>query len=208
MPMINGPSNPQQRTIVLFDGQNVYHLAKNAWAPRPIVPSSPYGYPSYDVVKLANRLANRGQGRTLSQVRFYTGVPHQDVSAHWHGFWANKLRFLANQGVHVYRGRINPGGQEKGVDVSLAIDLIHLTYERAYEVAVIVSQDQDFGPAVKLAKEIARDQQRQLIFESAFPCEASQHIGRRPPRGIAGTVWSFIDKQLYDSCFDPKDYRM
>jgi uncharacterized LabA/DUF88 family protein len=59
--------------------------------------------------------------------------------------------------VYVYRGRVNPGGQEKGVHVSLAVDLIQLTYEGAYDVAIIVSQDWDFGFAVRLARSIARD---------------------------------------------------
>ena len=55
---------------------------------------------------------------------------------------------------------MNAGGQEKGVDVSLALDLVRATYERSYEAAIIVSQDWDFGPAVRLVKEIARVQDR------------------------------------------------
>ena len=62
--------------------------------------------------------------------------------------------------MHVYRGRVSSGGQEKGVDVSLAVDLVQATYEQRYEVAIIVSQDADFGPAVLLAKNIARTQGR------------------------------------------------
>ena len=55
-----------------------------------------------------------------------------------------------------YRGRVNSSGQEKGVDVSLALDLVQAIYEQRYEVAIIVSQDADFGPAVLLAKNITR----------------------------------------------------
>src|SRR5439155_21393617 len=96
------------RTIVFFDGQNLYHLAKDCWAPVPHISGSPYGYPSYDVAKLAKTLVEREKGRALSQIRFYTGVPHPSDDARWHGFWNNKLRFLSSQGIHVYRGRINP----------------------------------------------------------------------------------------------------
>jgi hypothetical protein len=105
--------------------------------------------------------------------------------------------------MHVYRGRVNPGGQEKGVDVSLAIDLIQLTYEQRYDVAILVSRDWDFGPAVRLAKTIARAQGRQLGFESAFPAAA----GTVRPRGVPGTTWVVIDKATYDGCYDPIDYR-
>lgn len=130
------------RTVVFFDGQNLYHLARTAWAPAPHVPGSPYGYPSYDVEKIAALMVARQAGRALQQIRFYTGVPdsRSPQTAFWHGFWGNKLRYLGGRGIYVYRGRVNPGGQEKGVDVSLAVDLVQLTYEAAYDVAVIVSQ--------------------------------------------------------------------
>lgn len=120
---------------MLFDGQNLYHGVRNAWAPKPHTSGSPYGYPSYDVEKLALALVARVPERTLTQIRFYTNPRQGAEAAFWHRFWNNKLRYLAARGVYVYRGRVNPGGQEKGVDVSLAIDLIHLTHEQRYDVA-------------------------------------------------------------------------
>ena len=140
------------RAIVLIDGQNLYHMARRAWASGP---QSPYAWPSYDVQKLASVLVARTHGRTLEEIRFYTGVPDPSTGpsqTFWHGFWSNKIRYLRSRGVYVYRGRVNAGGQEKGVDVSLALDLVRATYERRYEAAIIVSQDWDFGPAVRLAK--------------------------------------------------------
>ena len=82
------------------------------WARLP-----PYYWPSYDVVKLAQALVSRVPGRTLSEVRFYTGVPSESQNADWHGFWNNKLRRLQRQGVRVYRQELSAAGQEKGVDV-------------------------------------------------------------------------------------------
>ena len=64
------------RTIVLIDGQNLFHLARTAWSSGP---SSPYDWPSYDVEKLAHALVSRAPGRTLAEVRFYTGVPDPTV---------------------------------------------------------------------------------------------------------------------------------
>lgn len=50
------------------------------------------------------------------------------------------LQYLKSRGVVVYKGRIGPSSQkEKGVDVSIAIDLVRLTFEQEYEVAIIVS---------------------------------------------------------------------
>ena len=194
------------RTIVLFDGQNLYHGAKDAWRPQPAIGPSKYSWPSYDVEKLAEALASTTPERTLTQIRFYTGVPDPTLGSterHWHSFWTNKLRYLKSRGVETYKGRINASGQEKGVDVRLAIDLVRLTYEKEYEVAIIVSQDWDFGPAIRLVKQIASNQGRRLIFESCFPLGP----GSESDRGIPGTIWRPIDQATYDACFDPREYR-
>ena len=190
------------RVIVFIDGQNLYHGAKDAWSP-PLAGASRYYWPCYDVEKLAEALVPRESDRTLAQVRIYTGVPSILVNEHWHHFWNNKLRYLSNRGVVVYRGRINRSGQEKGVDVSLAIDLIRLTYEEQYDGAIIVSQDWDFGPAIRLAGEISRAQGNNPFFESAFCVGPGTHS----TRGIPGTTWVEIDQTMYDSCFDPREYR-
>ena len=155
------------------------------------------------MTKLSEVLVSRDPRRAIREIRFYTGVPSRDENAHWHIFWTKKLRFLKSQGVEIYKGRINSAQQEKGVDVRIAIDLIRLTYEKKYDVAMIVSQDWDFGPAVSLAKEIAKGQGLQLVFESCFPVGP----GTTNTRGVPGTNWIEIDQATYDACFDPRDYR-
>ena len=193
------------RTLVLIDGQNLYHLAKIAWGKAGERASSRYYWPSYDVEKLASALASKFPDRRLAEIRFYTGVPDPRRGGKhrmWYGFWNSKLRRLWRRGVHVYRGRVN-NGQEKGVDVSLAIDLVQATHEQRYETAIIVSQDWDFGPAVALAKDVAKSQSREIRIESAFPVGP----GSRSIRGVPGTKWVPIDKATYDACFDPTDYR-
>ena len=194
------------RAIVFVDGQNLFHLARRAWSDSDSEASSRYAWPSYDVEKLANAVVSRAPGRSLAGIRFYTGVPNPALGARqklWHGFWSNKIRSLKNNGVYVYRGRVGAEGQEKGVDVSLAIDMVRATYEKSYEAVIIVSQDWDFGPAVSLAKSIAREQGSELAFESAFPYGP----GSKSRRGVPGTRWTHIDQEIYDACFDPVDYR-
>ena len=89
------------------------------------------------------------------------------------------------------------------MDVSLALDLVSATYDQAYDAVIIVSQDSDFGPAVKLAKRVAQVQGRQLTFESAFPYAR----GRVSRRGVPGTTWVHIEQATYDSCLDTRNYR-
>ena len=185
------------RTLVLFDGQNLYRLAMRAYGH-----DDPYNWPSYDVVKLANALVSRVPGRNLAEVRFYTGVPNQSQHDLWHKFWDNKLRALLRQEVYVYRGRLNSSGREKGVDVSLAIDLVQATHQQSYDVAIVVSQDSDLAPAVALSKQVAQNQNRTVAFESAIPLVPGGRLF-----GIDGTTWIPIDKTTYDKCIDPTDYR-
>ena len=188
------------RTLVLIDGQNLYRLAKRAFGP-----GWPYHWPSYDVVKLAHALASTTSGRTVSAIRFYTGVPHQSQDARWHKFWNNKLRALQRQGVYVYRGRLRADGQdiqEKGVDVSLALDLVQAAHQQSYDHAIIVSQDSDLAPAVALARQVAQDQGRTISLESAVP-----RVPGRRLFGIAGTTLLPIEKALYDTCLDLTEYR-
>ncbi len=41
------------------------------------------------------------------------------------------------------------GTEEKGIDTRIATDLVSLAWESAYDIAVLVSADQDFVPAAE-----------------------------------------------------------
>jgi uncharacterized LabA/DUF88 family protein len=137
----------ESRAIIFFDGQNLYHGVKDAWGIKDAsgkLNKQEYFYPSFDVEQLATSIVSTTAGRIITQIRFYTGVPRPNLGTNqklWHTFWSNKLRYLSSKGIIPYKGQINSAGHEKGVDVSIAIDLIRFTYQQSYEVAVIVSQD-------------------------------------------------------------------
>lgn len=200
--MSRGRVNPfSMRTLVLVDGQNLYHAARRAWGN----PGQPghwrYRNPDYDVALLAEALTSSSPARVRSEVRFYTGVPgaySKGKMKSWRGFWLDKLRRMRMQGIYTYRGSISRGGQEKGVDVSIAIDLVQATHEQRYESAIIVSEDSDFGPAVRLAKQIAQSQGRKVEIESAYPLNPMV----RRQRGIPGTLWRPIGRSTYDACLE------
>lgn len=92
--------------------------------------------------------------------------------------------------------------REKGVDVRIALDVLRLGHRRAYDVALIFSQDQDFSEVAEEIRIIAREQNRWIKIASAFPCAANPKN-----RGIDQTDWIRIDKPTYDLCIDPRDYR-
>ena len=182
-------------TIVSADGQSVYHPAMEAWFSGVSHPTPHYAWPSYDVAKLANALVAREEGRNLAEIRFYPGVPDESSSRFWHGFRSNEIGYLRNGGIYVHQGSVNSGDQERGVDVSLALDLAQAAHERRYDIAIIISRDADFGPAVRLARQIAELQNRTLKFESAFP----YYPGRISRRGVPGTNQDRSYQAMYDA---------
>lgn len=92
--------------------------------------------------------------------------------------------------------------EEKGVDVRLAVDFIRLTLDRAFDAAILFTQDQDHAETVKEAKRIARDQGRENDFPicSAYPDRAKN------PAGVNGTEFLRIPEADYRECIDPRDY--
>jgi hypothetical protein len=93
-------------------------------------------------------------------------------------------------------------GEEKGIDVRIALDMIRLTYRNEFDVGAIFSQDQDLSEAVTEIREIARDQRRYVELFTAFPCSAKSS-NRNP---IRGTNPIEIDRAVYDACIDPSSY--
>ena len=200
---------PSKRTVAFVDGQNLFHGAKAAFG---------HAYPNYNVAALAGAICQR-QGWSLMQTRFYTGVPDALDNPFWNHFWTAKLLSMSRQGVHVfsrplrYRNetvRLASGatqstlvGQEKGIDVRLALDIVSMAWRGEFDVALVFSQDQDLSEVADEIRAIARQRDAWLKMACAYP--VSPAAPNR--RGINGTDWLQIDRTLYDSCLDPRDYR-
>ena len=201
---------PLKRAVAFYDGQNLYHHAKSAFS---------HFHPNYDPVKLFNAVCQQ-KGWQPSGIRFYTGVPASNKDPLWHGFWTGKLLNLRRNGVLVVHRTLKyqtvktfdengdekyiEVAQEKGIDVRLALDVIRLTLSNQLDVAVIFSQDQDLAEVVEDVREIARTQNRWVKVASAFPSGPNASA----LRGIDQTDWIPLDQALYDTCLDPRDYRL
>jgi uncharacterized LabA/DUF88 family protein len=203
------PEPATKRAITFLDGQNLFHGARESFG---------YTYPNYDAVALSTTLCQQA-GWNLEQVRFYTGVPDPTDGPFWHQFWSAKLAAMGKRGVKVfsralrYRNRVVKlpdgqtytflSGEEKGIDVRIALDVIRLAHHGAYDVALIFSQDQDLSEVAEEIRTIAQEQQRWIKMACAFPLSPTTHNRR----GINKTDWLPISRQVYDNCIDPRDYR-
>jgi len=199
-----------KRVVAFIDGQNLFHAAREAFA---------YTYPNYDVSALAQTVCMK-QNWVLTQTRFYTGVPDSRDDRVWNHFWSAKLLMMSRRGVHTYSRPLRyrnksvrlPNGQEhsvitgeeKGIDVRIAIDVIRMAHRGEYDVALLFSQDQDLSEVAKELRVLAREQNRWLKVASAFPFSPNAHNRR----GVEATDWIRIDKTTYDACLDSRDYRL
>jgi uncharacterized LabA/DUF88 family protein len=203
------PEPTTKRAIVFFDGQNLFHGVREAFG---------YAYPNYDALALAKEIC-KSQGWTLVETRFYTGIPDLADNAAWHHFWSAKLAVMGRQRIKVfsrprrYRNKEVklPGGgthtfltgEEKGIDIRIALDVISLANHKAYDVGLIFSQDQDLSEVADEIRVIAEEQHRWIKIASAFPDSPTS----RNRRGINKTDWVRISRATYDACLDSRDYR-
>jgi uncharacterized LabA/DUF88 family protein len=198
-----------KRAVAFFDGQNLFRHAMAAFG---------HYHPNYDPNKLFNAICAQGGWKPFG-VRFYTGTPAADKDAMWHAYWANRLLAMRRAGILVVSRPLRyhkktiplPDGtdvtietpEEKGIDVRLALDVIRMTLNSQFDVAVIFSQDQDLAEVAAEVREISKSQDRWLKVVSAYPSSATASA----TRGIDKTEWLEMDRAFYDAHLDPRDYR-
>ena len=203
------PPPARIRAIAFFDGQNLFHSAKAAFG---------YRWPNYDPVALTKAVC-ASRGWVSVGIKFYTGVPDVTDKPFWNHFWVAKCAQMGREGVSIftrplmYRNKevkLPDGsiytfldGDEKGIDLRIAIDVIRLAHSKDYDVAILFCRDQDFSELADEIRRISIDSRRWIKVASAYPYSPVV----KNFRGIDKTEWIKIDKSLYDACIDRRDYR-
>ena len=204
------PNEPSvKRAIVFIDGQNLFHAAKESFG---------YRHPNYDIGKLARAVCEQQRWQCM-RIQFYTGVPDAADNAFWNHFWELKLAVMGKRGIRVFSRtlryrhqtvRLPDGashtflvGQEKGIDIRIALDIVHAVRLGECDVALVFSQDQDLTEVADEVRAIASEHGRWVKMASAFPYSPTS----RNNRGVDKTDWIRIRRELYDRCIDSSDYR-
>ncbi len=195
-------ATPEQPTwvTVLFDWQNLYNCAREAFGLQQVPRSG-----NVDPLKLARHLAS-GDGRQLQELRIYRGRPDNAKNPRGYSAWRSQTSAWASACggllTERYRDLRYRGGEivEKGIDVSLAVDLVRLAMENGATGQVVVfSSDTDLVPAVELAVELRGE---------AF-VEVAGWTGPHPSAAlldVAGARKLPLDRRIYDRVEDPTDY--
>ncbi len=129
-----------ERIIIFIDNSNIFK-----------------GFRKYNVKADYEKLKNIIiKGRKLNGIFLYEGVvyPMSPEKKKWYKDLSNKSRYVIKAS---FDKRTLNDTIEKKIDIKIAIDIISLAYENAYDTAVLVSGDGDFIPVVKKVKELGRD---------------------------------------------------
>lgn len=148
-----------QRVAVFMDYQNVYRRAREAFGLTEDPASSGQIYPMR-VAKLITE--RRNEPSELVAVRIYRGLPQSNRDSKAYGAaraqiskWERsdaRLQVITRSLRYPYGWPDGCGAEkpeEKGIDVSLAIDFAAMAVRGQYDVGVIFSGDSDLKPALE-----------------------------------------------------------
>ena len=150
--MFPGWSRLTERVAVFVDFQNAHLVGHSLFggglSPYRCVP---------DPARVGDLIASRRRRpSTATAIRVYRGRPdpnHQRrvtaANDAQKAGWERDRRVQVIRRQLNYRGWPNQPPQEKGVDVAIAVDLMHLAFRRQYDALVLFSSDTDLLPALE-----------------------------------------------------------
>ncbi len=129
-----------ERIIIFIDNSNIFK-----------------GFRKYNIKADYEKLKNLiTRGRNLQGIFLYEGVvyPMSPEKKKWYEDLSNRSGYVIKASFDkiAFKDAI-----EKKVDIKIAIDIISLAYENAYDTAVLISGDGDFIPVVKKVKELDKN---------------------------------------------------
>jgi len=175
-----------ERVAIFIDGSNLIHALQQD-----------FNRIDVDFELMANKLL---AGRSLTRVYYYTALPNQGRDPERYKKQQKFLNALQRKpyfAVVLGRLELRPNGiyVEKGVDISLAIDLLDLAYHNTYDTAILITGDGDFSRAVEIVQRMGKHVEnaisrsclsnhlqqtcdRTTIFDSNYLADCWRNIGQ------------------------------
>jgi hypothetical protein len=157
------------------------------------------------------RILTPGSDRILTQVRVYTGVPTVKNDSRGNAITQRRMAaWIADKPdlVQVFPRSLRyppREGQEKGVDVELAIDFVRLAMDNEFDIAVLASTDTDLMPPLEL---VTRRFPNKQVETAAYQAIPGHENDANPALDIAtGTVTrKLIEKKHFDRIADTRNF--
>lgn len=177
-----------KRVMVFIDGSNIYHILKDL-----ILDKKPN---DFNFEKFVNYLAEE---RSLIRTYYYN-VP-LDITKDLGSYMKQQRFFSKIQKIPNFEfvlcrmqkrkvdGKIIYEAKED--DIHLAVDMVKLAYNNAYDIAILVSSDGDFVPAIQAIKEKGK-----IVENIGFSNKFSYHLKKEADKFI------FLEKEIVAKFFD------
>jgi len=172
------------RVAIFIDGSNFYHSMKSTF----MVSDSDS---NVDFRKLIDILKG---GRLLVGTYYYNASLDRGFNAEI--YWKQQKFFADLRTIpdfHVVLCRLRKGGDGvytvKGDDINIATDMVSMAYENQYDVAILVSGDGDFVPAIKKVQKLNKN-----VENACFHCSASNFL-----KSVCGS--SIPLDEIIEQCF-------
>ena len=153
----------RDRVAVFIDGSNLYHSLEENCRRSDL-----------DFGAFSRKLCN---GRSLFRTYYYNVLRDPDRNPQAYQDQQKFLTALYNTpylevrlGISKMRGDI---AVEKGVDITLATDLLRFAWQDLYDVAILVSGDGDFAYALQATKDLGKH-----VVVAAFPSNLSSELAQ------------------------------
>jgi uncharacterized LabA/DUF88 family protein len=166
----------KDRVIIFIDGSNLYHILKN------IKNKSKNKLTEFDFEGFVKHLAG---DRKLIRTYYYTAPLDKKKDEKTYSKqqqFFEKLKKIPDFELvlcRMMKEKIN--GKEvytvKEDDICLAIDMLKLAHKNAYDMAILVSSDGDFVPAIQAVKEEGKKIEN-VGFEKKFSWHLRQKCDR------------------------------
>lgn len=163
-----------KRVIIFIDGSNLYHIVKKL-----LPDKKPNDFNFEEFVKYL--AGDRNLIRT-----YYYNVPldmMKDLDSYMkQQRFFDKIKRTPNFTFVLCRLQKKKSGgktnyEAKEDDIHLAVDMVKLAYNEAYDIAILVSSDGDFVPAVQAIKEKGKNVEN-VGFENKFSYHLQQVCDR------------------------------
>lgn len=171
-------NNERDRVAIFIDGSNLYHSLEENCKRFDL-----------DFAAFSDKLC---KGRRLLRTYYYNVLRSPDRNPHAYQEQQKFLTALSNTpylevrlGTSKLRGDV---AIEKGVDITLATDMLRLGWRDLYDVAILVSGDGDFAYALQAVKDMGKH-----VEVAAFPANLSHELAQ-----IADTRQTFTPEYFSD----------
>jgi uncharacterized LabA/DUF88 family protein len=157
-------SDSIKRVMIFIDGSNFYYSLRNSFYKTKI-----------DFEKFCNFLSENDD---LIVIKYYNSVLNIDDDEEAYKkqqLFFDSLREISVMDIFFGRLEKRPDGKksEKGVDVKLAVDMVVNAYKDNYDIAILVSNDADFIPAIEEIKALGKQ-----VINVSFPKTKSYHLNK------------------------------